>query len=63
MTCTRCQGRMVYERFLDLIAGDYSFMGWRCVNCGEIRDHLIMSNRLNQGSPAGIGRLRKGHWS
>lgn len=58
MICMRCQGRMVYGRFLDLIAGDYAFMGWRCVNCGEIRDQLIVSNRLSPGKPLGIGRRR-----
>ena len=61
MICTRCRGRMAYERFLDLIDGDYEFMGWRCINCGEIRDHVLVTNRL---SPAKVtSRPRKGYWS
>jgi hypothetical protein len=60
MICTRCEGRMVHERFEDLVddQGRYNFMGWRCLNCGEIHDHLIIDNRRNQSKsvgPAGLG--------
>jgi len=60
MICIRCQGRMVHERFLDLLDGECAFMGWRCINCGEIDDHLILSNRRNQARPDGSTRIERG---
>ena len=42
MNCNRCGSLMVYEKF-------YSFhepyWGWRCINCGEILDEIILENR------------------
>lgn len=60
MICIRCEGRMVHERFLDLFDGEYAFMGWRCLNCGEIHDHGILSNRRDQASPDGSPRIERG---
>lgn len=37
---------MVNQAFEDLKeTGDFFFYGWRCVNCGEIIDPVIASNR------------------
>ena len=37
---------MVNQVFEDLKeTGDFFFYGWRCVNCGEIIDPVIASNR------------------
>ncbi len=37
---------MVNQVFEDLReTGDFFFHGWRCVNCGEIIDPIIASNR------------------
>jgi hypothetical protein len=48
MTCSRCQGLMVEDRFLDL-QGAYGQM-WttslRCVNCGHVHDAVIAQYRL-----------------
>jgi hypothetical protein len=47
MTCPRCTGVMLPERFQDIKddSGQISFYGWRCVSCGEILDPVIMRNR------------------
>ncbi len=45
MQCCKCMGRFVYERFLD---GGRSFIGLRCINCGEIIDPLIIHHRLER---------------
>lgn len=46
MRCSRCRGMMVNQVFEDLKeTGDFFFYGWRCVNCGEIIDPVIASNR------------------
>ncbi len=47
MTCPRCEGHMNPERFYDFLdgSGNYEFVGWRCVNCGEIVDPVIAAHR------------------
>lgn len=46
MRCPRCHGLMAYERFMNKLE---FFLGWRCVNCGEIVDMVIVENRT--GAP------------
>ena len=46
MRCMRCQGLMVWDRFLDLAQTDLLWgLAWRCVNCGEVLDAVIQSHR------------------
>lgn len=47
MTCQRCDGLMVRERYDDLELGSagYEISGWRCLNCGAITDPVIATNR------------------
>ena len=48
MTCSRCNGFMVEEHFVD-IEGSFGQMwatGWRCMNCGRIHDSVIEQNQL-----------------
>jgi hypothetical protein len=42
---------MVYEKFY---GSDGHFLGWRCIQCGEILDEVILENRQ-------VGRGRKGN--
>jgi uncharacterized Zn finger protein len=47
MHCSRCQGLMIEDHFLDF---DGSFQNmwttsWRCVNCGHVYDSVIEQNR------------------
>ena len=55
-TCTRCGGFMVNDSYLDLLnnVGESKFSAKRCVQCGEIVDPVILSNRqqLRQNSMA-----------
>lgn len=46
MECPRCQGRMVYQMFFSRCG---SFEAWRCINCGQILDDVIIHNRLLYG--------------
>ncbi len=50
MRCTRCQGLMVRDHFYDLLddSGHLSIRGWRCVNCGNILDRVILRNRARR---------------
>lgn len=45
MTCKRCGGRMIFEKFYDV---NNVFFGWHCVICGEILDAVILLHRLSQ---------------
>lgn len=42
MRCPKCQGLMYSEMFCDFIR---IFIGWKCLNCGEVIDPVIVSNR------------------
>jgi hypothetical protein len=54
MTCLRCEGLMVHEKFEDLDglwSRDHEFLGWRCLNCGAIVDSVIAAHkRINWAS-------------
>ena len=61
MTCQRCKGLMVQERFDDVGLGSagYEVSAWRCLNCGAIVDavieahhHTIRQNRAGSFEPA-----------
>jgi len=45
---------MSFEHFFDLRddTGKYSFQGWRCLNCGEICDPVILAHRLKLVRPS-----------
>ena len=54
MRCYRCMGMMVKQIFEDFIeTGDFFFVGWRCVNCGEIIDPVIAINKGTSNSLSG----------
>ncbi len=46
MTCRRCNGLMVRERYDDLELGSagYEVFAWRCLNCGAIVDASIAAH-------------------
>jgi hypothetical protein len=48
--CNRCGGMMV-EVYGDLMSPDdlgMAVVGWRCVNCGDYVDELVLKNREMQ---------------
>jgi hypothetical protein len=60
MTCTRCQGCMAKDHFLDLMESSESMRmaGWRCLNCGNVLDPVMERNRLGQGLAAVVSTAR-----
>lgn len=48
MTCTRCRGFMEEDHFLDLMesGGEIWITAWRCLNCGNVLDHVMEQNRM-----------------
>ena len=53
--CPRCHG-LIVEAYSDLASPDNTgndMIGWRCVNCGEYVDRLVLLNRwAQQGVPS-----------
>jgi len=56
MTCQRCGGRMIFEKFYDVSS---VFFGWHCVICGEILDAVILLHRLSQDADLHIPEEEK----
>lgn len=60
MCCQRCNGLMLRDSFVDLRddTGRLKFEGWRCLNCGEVVDPVVLTHRID--APAGPyqGRTR-----
>jgi hypothetical protein len=56
--CLRCSGVMIYDKFYGL---QEDFWGWKCLNCGEIVDHVILENRgvMKTGQERGTQRARR----
>ncbi|MBI5180212.1 MAG: hypothetical protein HZA05_02265 [Nitrospirae bacterium] len=42
MTCPKCSGLMVSERFSDYFL---MFYAWKCLNCGTVVDNTIIKNK------------------
>jgi len=60
MTCTRCQGCMAKDHFLDLMESAESMWlaGWRCLNCGNVLDPVMERNRRGQEMAAVVSTAR-----
>lgn len=54
MRCRRCQGYMINDHFMDILnGGEMAFKGWRCLNCGDITDPVIVRHhQVAASSPA-----------
>ena len=57
MSCSRCQGLMVKEHFLDFdgTIGHMWTSGYRCMNCGNVHDPLIEEHRRTRPHPVLTG--------
>ena len=53
MSCSRCQGLMVREHFLDFdgTIGHMWADGFRCMNCGNVHDPVIEHHRRDRPEP------------
>lgn len=62
--CTRCAGLLIRERLLDLFdeTGQMRRWAWRCVQCGDIVDSLILKHRMGVDLPA-FNVMRRRRWT
>lgn len=56
MKCTRCQGLMIEDHFLDFegTLGHMWTNAYRCMNCGNVHDSVIAQHRLARPQPAPV---------
>jgi len=60
MDCRRCHGLMIRDSFVDLRddTGRLNFNGWRCLNCGEVIDPVVLTHRDVSPAEPYRGRTR-----
>lgn len=60
MDCRRCRGLMIQDSFVDLRddTGRLKFEGWRCLNCGEVIDPVVLTHRVGEVTGPYRGRTR-----
>ncbi|MDP3598516.1 MAG: hypothetical protein Q8S75_16145 [Nitrospirota bacterium] len=60
MCCHRCNGLMLRDSFVDLRddTGRLTFEGWRCLNCGEVVDPVVLTHRIDAPAGPDQGRTR-----
>jgi len=60
MCCRRCNGFMMRDSFLDLRddTGRLNFEGWRCLNCGEVIDPVVLTHRTDVPARPYQGKTR-----
>ena len=60
MCCQRCQGYMIRDAFMDLRddTGRVWFEGWRCINCGEVVDPVVLTHRIHYPEAPYRGKTR-----
>ena len=51
ITCQRCSGMMMRHEIYDWEDNYRQTPAWRCVNCGEVVDALILQHRPNGNVP------------
>lgn len=64
MNCPRCQSLAVEEVFVDYESGSgaMSFLGYRCILCGDVSDTTILRHRAAHSSSL-WGNRRKRRFS
>ena len=62
--CTRCGGLLIREGLSDLFedTGHMRRWAWRCVQCGDIVDSLILKRRMGADLPA-LNMMGRRHWT
>ena len=62
MQCRRCKGYLITDYFMDILSGsgEVNFTGWRCLNCGDITDPVIL--RHHQMAPSAPANSKRRWW-
>jgi len=63
MNCPRCQGLLISDHLYNKDESLYVLSIWRCLNCGETFDSMIIRNRTNQGRKEGTHKSKISRWA
>jgi transcription elongation factor Elf1 len=63
MNCPRCQGLLISDHLYNKDESLYVLSIWRCLNCGETFDSMIIRNRTNQGRKEVTNKPKISRWA
>ena len=63
MNCPRCEGLLMSDQAYSQDEALYVLSIWRCLNCGDTFDSMILQNRKQQKEKVSFERPRSTNWA
>jgi hypothetical protein len=63
MNCPRCEGLLMNDQVYNADEALYVLSIWRCLNCGETFDSMILQNRIQQKEKGMPERSKSTSWA
>ncbi len=63
MNCPRCEGLLMSDQTYNSNEAMYRLAIWRCLNCGETFDSMILQNRMQQQEKGIPERPKSTSWA
>jgi len=63
MNCPRCEGLLMSDQVYNQDEAMYVLSIWRCLNCGETFDSMILQNRAHQKEKGTMERPKSTNWA
>jgi len=63
MNCPRCEGLLMSDQVYNREEALYVLAVWRCLNCGETFDSMILQNRIQQKQKGMPERPKATSWA
>jgi len=63
MNCPRCEGLLMSDQVYNQDEAMYVLSIWRCLNCGETFDSMILQNRTLQKEKGVMERPKSTNWA
>lgn len=63
MNCPRCEGLLMSDQVYNREEAVYVLSIWRCVNCGESFDPMILQNRTTQKEKGTMQHSKSTSWT
>ncbi len=63
MNCPRCEGLLMSDQVYNADEALYVLSIWRCLNCGETFDSMVLRNRIQQKKKGIMERPKSTRWA
>lgn len=63
MNCPRCEGLLMSDQVYNADEALYVLSVWRCLNCGDTFDSMILQNRATQQARGIMERPKSTSWA